>query len=203
IRADKCVFYSCGFLGVQDTLFSEIGRHYFKKCFIQGGVDFIYGNGQSIFEESNIYFSMGRNGPKRDGVITAHYRNSPNDPSGFVFNRCKISGFGGKFQLGRSMGAYARVIIANSYLSDAVRPEGWSQRTYVGNETMIAFVEEKCFGDGSNKSQRVKWMKSLSEPELNKFLSLSYIDDGWISELPTNIFNSMTDTLNETNHFAL
>ncbi|XP_058747087.1 probable pectinesterase 55 [Vicia villosa] len=191
IHADKCVFYSCGFLGVQDTLFSDIGRHYFKQCFIQGGVDFIYGNGQSIFEDSNIYFSMGKNGPKSEGVITAHYRNSSNDPSGFVFNRCKISGSsGGKFQLGRSMKPYARVIIANSFLSDGVKPEGWSPRLCVGQEAKITFVEEKCSGDGSNKSQRVKWMKSLSEAELNKFLSPSFIDqEGWISKLPTNIFN--------------
>lgn len=58
IRADKCVFYDCGFLGVQDTLFSDIGRHYFKKCFIQGGVDFIFGNGQSIFEVKKIHILL-------------------------------------------------------------------------------------------------------------------------------------------------
>ncbi|CAL5196274.1 unnamed protein product [Lathyrus oleraceus] len=190
IRADKCVFYDCGFLGVQDTLFSDIGRHYFKKCFIQGGVDFIFGNGQSIFEDSNIFFSMGRNGPKSDGVITAHYRKSPDDPSGFVFNRCKISGYGGKFELGRAMEAYARVIVADSYVSDSVKPEGWSPRLCVGHEANLTFVEEKCFGGGADKSKRVKWMKSLSGDELNKFLSLSFIDqEGWISKLPTNMFS--------------
>ncbi|CAK8561005.1 unnamed protein product [Lathyrus sativus] len=190
VRADKCVFYSCGFLGVQDTLFSDMGRHYFKKCLIQGGIDFIFGNGQSIFEDSNIFFSMGKNGPKTDGVITAHYRNSPNDPSGFVFNRCKINGYVGKFELGRAMEAYARVIIANSYISDSVKPEGWSPRYLVGHEANLTFVEEKCFGDGANKSKRVKWMKSLSEMELNKFLSLSFIDqEGWISKLPANMLS--------------
>lgn len=85
-------------------------------------------------QDSNIFFSMGRNGPKSDGVITAHYRNSPDDPSGFVFNRCKISGYGGKFELGRAMEAYARVIVANSYVSDSVKPEGWSPRLCVGHE---------------------------------------------------------------------
>lgn len=81
-----------------------------------------------------ILFSMGKYGPKRDGVITAHERDSPNDPSGFVFKNCNISGTGGNVQLGRAMGAYARVIITDSYLSDVVRPEGWSPRTYVGHE---------------------------------------------------------------------
>jgi len=85
-------------------------------------------------QASTIFFSMGKNGPKRDGVITAHQRDSPNDPSGFVFKNCNISGTGGKVQLGRAMGAYARVIITDSYLSDVVSPEGWNPRAYVGHE---------------------------------------------------------------------
>lgn len=86
-------------------------------------------------QASTIYFSNGKSSQHMDGVITAQFRNSPNDPSGFVFKNCKIKGEGGyKTELGRAMGAYARVIIANSYLSDAVRPEGWSQRKYVGHE---------------------------------------------------------------------
>lgn len=52
IHADKCVFFDCAFLGVQDTLYDDDGRHYYRNCYIQGGSDFIYGNGQSIFEVS-------------------------------------------------------------------------------------------------------------------------------------------------------
>ncbi|CAL5196276.1 unnamed protein product [Lathyrus oleraceus] len=190
IHADKCAFYSCSFLGVQDTLNDDYGRHYYNNCYIQGAVDFIYGQGQSLFEASTIYFSTGKSGLKKNGVITAQYRDSPNDPSGFVFKNCNISGTGGKFQLGRAMDAYARVIIANSYLSDAVKPEGWSQTTYVGHESNLTFVEEGCTGPGADKSKRVKWMKSLSGDELDKFLSLSFIDqEGWISNLPTRIFH--------------
>ncbi|CAK8561004.1 unnamed protein product [Lathyrus sativus] len=189
-RGDKCAFYSCSFLGVQDTLNDDYGRHYYKNCYIQGAVDFIYGQGQSLFEASTIYFSTGKSGLKKDGVITAQYRDSPNDPSGFVFNKCNISGTGGKFQLGRAMDSYARVIIANSYLSDAVKPEGWSQTIYVGHESNLTFGEEGCKGPGADKSKRVKWMKSMSGRELDKFLSLSFIDkEGWISKLPASIFH--------------
>ncbi|XP_004516153.1 probable pectinesterase 29 [Cicer arietinum] len=134
ISGDKCAFFDCGFLGVQDTLYDDDGRHYYHNCYIQGGTDFIYGNGQSLFEASTIFFSMGKYGPKRDGVITAQQRNSPNDTSGFVFKNCNISGTGGKTQLGRALNAYARVIITDSYLSDVIRPEGWSSVTFVGHE---------------------------------------------------------------------
>ncbi|XP_058747088.1 probable pectinesterase 55 [Vicia villosa] len=190
IHADKCAFYSCSFLGVQDTINDDDGRHYYNNCYIQGATDFIYGNGQSLFEASTIYFSNGKSGQYMDGVITAQFRNSPNDPSGFVFKNCNISGTGYKTELGRAMGAYARVIIANSYLSDVVRPEGWSQRRYVGQEENLTFVEEGCTGPGADKSKRVEWMKHLSGDELDKFLSLSFIDqEGWISKLPPIILH--------------
>lgn len=50
ISGDKCVFYRCAFIGLQDTLWDVSGRHYFKFCVIKGGIDFIFGSGQSIYE---------------------------------------------------------------------------------------------------------------------------------------------------------
>nr|KYP69930.1 putative pectinesterase 29 [Cajanus cajan] len=190
IYADKCAFYNCSFLGVQDTLYDQYGRHYYYNCYIQGGIDFIFGNGQSIFEASEIYFSMGKDGPMQVvGAITAQERESPDDTSGFVFKNCNITGIGGKTLLGRSLRAYARVIIANSFLSDVVTPEGWNARNFVGHEETITFVEEGNSGPGADKSKRVQWMKHLSGPALDEFLNISYIDkEGWIENLPSNIF---------------
>jgi pectin methylesterase-like acyl-CoA thioesterase len=34
----------------QDTLFDDLGRHYFSDCFIEGSIDFIFGNGRSFYE---------------------------------------------------------------------------------------------------------------------------------------------------------
>lgn len=50
ISGDKSTFYRCGFIGVQDTVWDVQGRHYFKLCTIVGAIDFIFGNGQSIYE---------------------------------------------------------------------------------------------------------------------------------------------------------
>lgn len=50
IGGDKASFHNCGFIGVQDTLSDAIGRHYFYNCTIVGAVDFIFSNGQSIYE---------------------------------------------------------------------------------------------------------------------------------------------------------
>lgn len=50
IYGDKSAFFGCGFIGLQDTLFDVQGRHYFKTCYIEGAIDFIFGSGQSFYE---------------------------------------------------------------------------------------------------------------------------------------------------------
>jgi hypothetical protein len=49
ISGDKAAFHNCRFIGFQDTLCDDRGRHFFKDCFIQGTVDFIFGNGKSLY----------------------------------------------------------------------------------------------------------------------------------------------------------
>lgn len=50
IEGDKAQFYRVALLGAQDTLYDMAGRHYFKDCYIQGSIDFIFGSGQSYYE---------------------------------------------------------------------------------------------------------------------------------------------------------
>ena len=49
ISGDKAAFYNCKFIGFQDTLCDDKGRHFFKDCYIQGTYDFIFGNGKSLY----------------------------------------------------------------------------------------------------------------------------------------------------------
>ncbi|XP_044362316.1 probable pectinesterase 8 isoform X2 [Triticum aestivum] len=50
IGGDQAAFWGCGFFGAQDTLHDDRGRHYFKECFIQGSIDFIFGDARSLYE---------------------------------------------------------------------------------------------------------------------------------------------------------
>lgn len=50
ISGDRCAFYGCRLLGYQDTVLDESGKHYFSNCFIEGAIDFICGDGQSVYE---------------------------------------------------------------------------------------------------------------------------------------------------------
>ncbi|KAK7364217.1 hypothetical protein VNO80_12716 [Phaseolus coccineus] len=50
ISADTGAFVGCKFLGAQDTFYDHVGRHYYKDCYTEGSVDFIFGNSLSLFE---------------------------------------------------------------------------------------------------------------------------------------------------------
>lgn len=54
ISADNAMFLGCKFLGAQDTLYDHLGRHYYKDCYIEGSVDFIFGNALSLFEVTSL-----------------------------------------------------------------------------------------------------------------------------------------------------
>lgn len=54
VGGDQSAFWGCGFFGAQDTLHDDRGRHYFKECHIQGSIDFIFGDGRSLYEVSSF-----------------------------------------------------------------------------------------------------------------------------------------------------
>ncbi|KAH6808545.1 Pectin lyase-like superfamily protein [Perilla frutescens var. frutescens] len=184
ISGEKSAFYKCGFLGYQDTLLDDKGKHYFILCNIEGAVDFIFGNGQSIYENCSISLNQGIHST---GYIAAQARDNPDQTSGFVFKRCSVDGKGNAF-LGRAWKNFSRVIYFESTLSNVVVPQGWDIWSFTGHEDRITFVEEECVGAGSKKSGRVKWEKTLTPWELQSFTSISYIDsEGWIRKLPIHV----------------
>ncbi|XP_019163058.1 PREDICTED: probable pectinesterase 55 [Ipomoea nil] len=186
VIGDRMAFYDCGFYGVQDTLLDAMGRHYFKHCIIEGAVDFIFGAGQSIFEECTIVVNVGKS--RREGstgYITAQGRSSANDSNAFVFKNCNVTG-SGKAILGRPWRAYARVIFFNSSLSDVIVPYGWDSWFYANQVDQLTFAEINCYGPGSNTSKRVAWEAKLSQETTDYFVNItSFIDvDQWVSKQP-------------------
>ena len=118
VDGDRATFRKCRFLGWQDTILLNRGRHYFEDCYIDGHVDFIFGGATAWFERCRIHC-------RRDGYITA--ASTPEHaPHGFVFSRCRVTGEPGvKTYLGRPWRAYSAVTFIDTDMSDVVRPEGW------------------------------------------------------------------------------
>lgn len=49
ISSTKGAFYNCKFFGFQDTLCDDVGYHFYMDCRIEGTVDFVFGDGTSLF----------------------------------------------------------------------------------------------------------------------------------------------------------
>ncbi|KAM3703334.1 hypothetical protein ACJW31_04G088600 [Castanea mollissima] len=171
LQADKASFYSCAFIGMQDTLTDWVGRHLYEDCYFEGAIDFIWGGGQSIFQNSIINVTASVLGGHRNAYITAQARRSDKETNGFVFKYCSIVGTGPAF-LGRAYGEYSRVVFYKSEFSGIINPRGWHEWNHHGEEETITYAEIGCTGPGADMSKRVKWEKNLSEEEVRQLVSI-------------------------------
>ncbi|KAI5067299.1 hypothetical protein GOP47_0017827 [Adiantum capillus-veneris] len=170
IAGDKGALYNCNFLGAQDTLYDDHGRHYFENCYIQGSIDFIFGDGQSLYKGCQL-----RTLSINPGSLTAQKRASPSSRTGFSFVDCRVDG-SGVLYLGRAWGAYSRVVFSYTYLGNVIIPKGWYNWGVSGREKTVYYGQYKCSGPGANQNGRVAWAHELSDAEAAPFQSLNFID---------------------------
>ncbi|TAK90442.1 MAG: pectin esterase [Verrucomicrobia bacterium] len=174
IDGDRAVFRNCRFLGWQDTILANRGRHYFENCYIEGHVDFIFGGATCWFERCKIH-CLG------DGYITAASTPDTN-AYGYIFNRCEITGVPGKKTfLGRPWRDFAATVYLNCSMSDVVRPEGWNNWGKVQKEKTTRYAEFGSTGDGAKLDKRVKWANQLTAAEAKAITIPAVLggNDGW------------------------
>ncbi|KDP33787.1 hypothetical protein JCGZ_07358 [Jatropha curcas] len=175
ISADTAAFLGCRFLGAQDTLYDHLGRHYYKDCYIEGSVDFIFGNGLSLFEGCHVHAIA-----QYTGALTAQGRSSLLEDTGFSFVNCKVTGSGALY-LGRAWGPFSRVVFAYTYMDNIIIPKGWYNWGDPTREMTVFYGQYKCTGPGARFAGRVSWSRELTDEEAKPFISLSYIDGSeWI-----------------------
>lgn len=133
VGGDKSAFYGCEFQGFQDTLCDYQGRHYFRGCQVRGAVDFVFGFGQSIYEDCALVSDMPP-GPQ-PGWVTAHARGAAGSPGGLVFKggAVQAAGGGGQTYLGRAWNAFAAVVFYRTRMDGVVVPQGWQAWNAAGN----------------------------------------------------------------------
>ncbi|ERN05537.1 probable pectinesterase 50 [Amborella trichopoda] len=169
ISGDKAAFYRCRFIGFQDTLCDDVGRHLFKNCFIQGTVDFIFGAARSLYSNCEINsVATGRT------AITAQARSSESDEGGFSFVNCKITGTG-QATLSRAWRKYSRVIFARTYMGNLIDKLGWDNHGYTDRDQTVFYGEYQCFGPGATMDGRVPYAKKLRTEDVKPFLDVTYI----------------------------
>ncbi|XP_050216843.1 probable pectinesterase 53 [Mercurialis annua] len=175
ISADTAAFLGCRFLGAQDTLYDHLGRHYYKDCYIEGSVDFIFGNALSLFEGCHVHAIA-----QYTGALTAQGRSSILDDTGFSFVNCKVTGSGALY-LGRAWGPFSRVVFAYTYMDNIIIPKGWYNWGDPTREMTVFYGQYKCTGQGASFAGRVSWSRELTDEEAKPFISLTFIDGSeWI-----------------------
>ncbi|GLT58020.1 hypothetical protein SLA2020_309470 [Shorea laevis] len=180
VSGDKAAFFGCRILSYQDALLDDIGRHYYSNCYIEGAVDFIFGNANSLFEKCHLHSLSEGN-----GAITAQRRQSPSENTGFIFLGCKITGVKSAV-LGRPWGAYSRVVFIQTYMSNVILPQGWDNWGDPSKERTVYYAEYKCFGPGAKTQKRVTWSKELTGQEAQIFMTKDIIGgNSWIRSAPT------------------
>ncbi|XP_019058661.1 PREDICTED: putative pectinesterase 52 [Tarenaya hassleriana] len=187
VLGDKSAFFDCGFVGLQDTLWDVQGRHYFKNCYIEGAIDFIFGYGQSVYEDCRVNSTAGALSSQLEyGYITAQGRENSANPSGFVFLRGSVTGTT-KAYLGRAYGPFSRVIFIGTTFGSIVMPQGWDSWSYQGHERGITYAEVDCHGSGADTSRRVPWVEKFDAADAKHLFSInSFINqDRWIDNIPS------------------
>jgi len=176
IHSDRAAFRRCRFLGWQDTLYASTGRQYYKDCYIEGHVDFIFGNAAAVFENCEIH-------SRGEGYIMAHSRTAPDMPTGFVFYRCRLTGenTGKGVYLGRPWRPYSRVVFIETRMDSHIRPEGWENWRDPKNEKTAWYGEFNSSGPGATAGQRVPWSRQLSAEQAAAFRPSAFVksSDNW------------------------
>ena len=177
VTGDKAVFENCRFLGFQDTLYvhGENSRQYYKNCYIEGTVDFIFGWATVVFESCEIF-------AKDKGYLTAASTNK-GEAYGFVFLDCRLTSDADEatFYLGRPWRDYAQTVFINCFMDKHIKPEGWHNWKKTHAEKTAFYAEYNSTGPGANAKNRVYWAKQLSEKEASNYTVEEILkgSDGW------------------------
>lgn len=174
-EADRITFSKCRFIGWQDTLYAKGGRQFYKDSYIEGSVDFIFGQAAAVFENCVIH-------SKADGYIAAPMRFSDKESSGYVFYKSKLTGenIENGVYLGRPWRDYGRTVYLETEMGGHIKPEGWNNWE-VKREKTAYFAEYKSVGKGGSSVKRVVWSHQLTKEEANQFLPQTFLKgkDGW------------------------
>ena len=176
LNADHIMFKNCRLLGNQDTLYvkgSGTPQHYFRDCYIDGNVDFIFGSSVAIFDRCVVY---GKSRSSAGASFITAANTPPGQAFGFIFHNTRLPSNTGTTQyfLGRpwqnSTGSVPPtqnkvVFIKPTMGANQIQPAGWTAWD-AGTDTNIITYREfrpRYFnGNNLNISQRVAWSRQLA-----------------------------------------
>ncbi|WP_169946808.1 pectinesterase family protein [Microbispora sp. H11081] len=174
LNADRAVLTNVRLLGDQDTfLVNASARAYMARSYVEGTVDFIFGDGTIVIDDCDIYEKRSTGAP-----ITAA-RTAAAKTYGFLIYRSRITGAtNNTTQLGRPWGPNAQVLYRESTLSSAIKTsQPWTDMS--GNPWQNArFFEYKNTGAGATVNSN---RPQMSDSQAANYTPQKYLagSDGW------------------------
>ncbi len=203
VTGDREVFRHVRLLGYQDTLYAasrlchngnahagvaagdttappcQAARQLFEDCYIEGHVDFIFGDAKAAFQRCELHAMKSTN-----DMFTAQSKFYPEEDSGYLFRDCTLTGEAGAGHiiLGRPWRAYATVYFVNTKVNGVqIAPEGWGEWD---GRLLTATYGEYNTGPGADVSQRAASSEQLTAQEAVKLTVSSWLGgaDHWDAE---------------------
>lgn len=161
-----------GFIGPKQFALRTPQRQTYRRCRIEGDIDFIFGSAAAWFEECAIISVDGR---ADRTAPCAGYATAASTPEGqrfgYVFNRCRFLGeniAAGAAYLGRPWREYAQTVLLHCELGPHIHPAGWHDWEKSAFHQKGFYAEYACFGPGA-EGQRAGFAHQLTEEETEGF----------------------------------
>jgi pectinesterase len=196
MSSDRAVLDNVRLLGAQDTLYANsrtchenlpanggpppagqpacsASRQYFRNCYIEGHVDYIFGDAKAVFDHCELHSRH------HDTVmLTAQSRHFPEEDSGYFFLHCRITGddVGDKVVLGRPWRDYATVTFYDTDVQQKLSADGWSE--WAGRLKTSTYREYKSHGPGVNGGARIVSYPPLAREDEKKLTPAKLLTGG-------------------------
>ena len=204
---DRLVVDACSIKGRQDTLFlgplppreakpggfigpkqfapRRVGRQYFRRCRIEGDVDFIFGGARAYFEGCEIR-SLNRD-MDVNGYVTA--ASTPEgEPYGFVFHGCSFTApqdvAADSVYLGRPWREWAQVVLVDCWLGQHIKREGWWDWNKPAAHERTLYAGSALCGPSGDVDGWAAWTRGLKAQDVASYARERVLsgEDGWDPE---------------------
>ncbi len=187
VTGDREVFDRIRLLGHQDTLYAAsrkkcdgpgcgTSRQLFRDCYIEGHVDFIFGDAKAYFRRCEVHALA-----HREVMLTAQSKVTPAQDSGYVFDHCRVTAEAGAraIYFGRAWRPYATVVFLRTRIDAPLDPAGW--REWHPGEThtfdTAYFAEAGSTGPGADVSRRDSHSHQLSAAEARRWSFTAFMSE--------------------------
>ena len=174
-----------GFIGPKQFAPRRVGRQYFRRCRIEGDVDFIFGGARAYFEGCEIR-SINRN-MDVNGYVTA--ASTPEgEPYGFVFHGCSFTASQDvepdSVYLGRPWREWAQTVLIECWLGRHIRCEGWWDWNKPAAHERARYAGAILHGPAGDTAGWVPWARELDAAAAARYAREQVLAgaDGWDPE---------------------